>query len=155
MRIKAKLWGFGRSPMVFGVWEGVGGGRLVLKTASSPGTATPSITGALFRSERFYWSLRVAKMEHSNLGLRRDGASINEGKDPERVGHLEQSADQGLGRVGRHAVAGLHGRSAGTRGGRDAHWQFAVQWQNPRSFAAIKKDLPSLTLRRSGAGPPQ
>ena len=22
------------------------------------------------------------------------------------------------------------------------HWQFAVQWQNPRSFAAIKKDLP-------------
>ena len=28
------------------------------------------------------------------------------------------------------------------------HWQFAVQWQNPRSFAAIKKDLPSLTLRR-------
>ena len=27
-------------------------------------------------------------MEHSNLGLRRDGASINEGKDPERVGHL-------------------------------------------------------------------
>ena len=35
------------------------------------------------------------------------------------------------------------------------HWQFAVQWQNPRSFAAIKKDLPSLTLRRSGAGPPQ
>ena len=22
-----KIWGFGRSPMVFGVWEGVGGGR--------------------------------------------------------------------------------------------------------------------------------
>ena len=22
------------------------------------------------------------------------------------------------------------------------HWQFAVQWQNPRSFAAIRKDLP-------------
>lgn len=22
------------------------------------------------------------------------------------------------------------------------HWQFAVQWENPRSFAAIKKDLP-------------
>lgn len=22
------------------------------------------------------------------------------------------------------------------------HWQFAVQWQNPRSFAAIKKDMP-------------
>ena len=32
------------------------------------------------------------------------------------------------------------------------HWQFAVQWQNPRSFAAIKKDLPSLTLRRSELG---
>ena len=60
-------------------------------------------------------------MEHSNLGLRRDGgASINEGKDPERVGHLEQSADQGLGRLGSHAEPGLHGRSAGTRGGRDA-----------------------------------
>ena len=31
----------------------------------------------------------LQKMEHSNLGLRRDGASINEGKDPERVGHLD------------------------------------------------------------------
>ena len=81
-------------------------------------------------------------MEHSNLGLRRDGASINEGKDPERVGHLEQSADQGLGRLGSHAEPGLHGRSAGTREAGTLHWQFAVQWQNPRSFAAIKKDLP-------------
>ena len=114
-RIKAKLWGFGRSPMVFGVWEGVGGGRLVLKTAS-PGTATPSITGRCSAASDSIGRCELQKMEHSNLGLRRDGASINEGKDPERVGHLEQSADQGLGRVGRHAVAGLHGRSAGTRG---------------------------------------
>ena len=36
------------------------------------------------------------------------------------------------------------------------HWQFAVQWQNPRSFAAIKeRTCPSLTLRRLRAGPPQ
>ena len=27
------------------------------------------------------------------------------------------------------------------------HWQFAIQWSHSRSFAAIKKDLPSGTLR--------
>ena len=53
-----KIWGFGRSPMVFGVWEGVGeGGRF--RTSLLPWNSGPfSITGALFRSERFYWSLR-------------------------------------------------------------------------------------------------
>ena len=41
---------------------GVGGGRLVLKNGFLPWNSDPlSITGALFRSERFYWSLRVAK----------------------------------------------------------------------------------------------
>ena len=40
---------------------GVGGGRLVLKNGFLPWNSDPlSITGALFRSERFYWSLRVA-----------------------------------------------------------------------------------------------
>ena len=50
-----KIWGFGRSPMVFGVWEG-GGGRP--EPVFSLGSGPFSITGALFRSERFYWSLR-------------------------------------------------------------------------------------------------
>ena len=31
-----KIWGFGRSPMVFGVWEGVGGGRPFFQNQSSP-----------------------------------------------------------------------------------------------------------------------
>ena len=106
--------------MVFGVWEGVGGGRLVLKTASLLEQRPPVLRGRCSAASDSIGRCELQKMEHSNLGLRRDGASINEGKDPERVGHLEQSADQGLGRVGRHAVAGLHGRSAGTRGGRDA-----------------------------------
>ena len=85
-------------------------------------------------------------MEHSNLGLRRDGASINEGKDPERVGHLEQSADQGWDDLvamlnPAYMVGQLERGEAGT-----LHWQFAVQWQNPRSFAAIKKRLAPRSL---------
>ena len=46
--------------MVFGVWEGVGGEEVGSKTASS-WNSDPQYYGALFRSERFYWSLRVAK----------------------------------------------------------------------------------------------
>ena len=34
----------------------------------------PQYYGGAVPQQRFYWSLRVAKMEHSNLGLRRDGA---------------------------------------------------------------------------------
>ena len=81
-------------------------------------------------------------MEHSNLGLRRDGASINEGKDPERVGHLEQSADQDWDdlvamlnpayMVGQLERGGRQGRSIGS----------SLSVAEPRSFAAIKKDLP-------------
>ena len=45
------------SPMVFGVWEG-GGREAVLEPVFLPWNSGPfSITG-LFRSERFYWSLR-------------------------------------------------------------------------------------------------
>ena len=45
---------------------GVGGGRLVLKNGFLPWNGDPlSITGALFRSERFYWLLRVEKPQHS------------------------------------------------------------------------------------------
>ena len=81
-------------------------------------------------------------MEHSNLGLRRDGASINEGKDPERVGHLNNPPTKDWDELvamlsPAYMVGQLERGEAGT-----LHWQFAVQWQNPRSFAAIKKDLP-------------
>ena len=121
----------------------VGGGRLVLKNGFLLEQRPPQYYRGAVPQRAILLVAASCKNGTFNLGLRRDGASINEGKDPERVGHLEQSADQGLGRVGRHAVAGLHGRSAGTRGEAGTlHWQFAVQWQNPRSFAAIKKDLP-------------
>ena len=41
-----KIWGFGRSPMVFGVWEGVGGGRPFFRTSLLPWNSGPfSITG--------------------------------------------------------------------------------------------------------------
>ena len=49
---------------------GVGGGRLVLKNGFLPWNSDPfSITGALFRSERFYWSLRVAKNGTFQFGV--------------------------------------------------------------------------------------
>ena len=39
-----KIWGFGRSPMVFGVWEGGRGREAVfLEPVFSPGTAAPSV----------------------------------------------------------------------------------------------------------------
>ena len=48
---------------------GVGGGRLVLKTASSWNSDPLQYYGALFRSERFYWSLRVAKNGTFQFGV--------------------------------------------------------------------------------------
>ena len=55
-----KIWGFGRSPMVLGFGRGFGGeGGRFLEPAFLPWNSGPlSITGALIRSERFYWSLR-------------------------------------------------------------------------------------------------
>ena len=69
-------------------------------------------------------------MEHSNLGLRRDGASINEGKDPERVGHLNNPPTKDWDDLvamlsPAYMVGQLERGEAGT-----LHWQFAVQWQN-------------------------
>ena len=104
----------GEAQWFFRVWEGRGR-RLVLKTASSLEQRPPQYYGgAVPQRAILLVAASCKKMEHSNLGLRQDGMSINEGKDPERVGHLEQSADQGLGRLGSHAEPGLHGRSAGT-----------------------------------------
>ena len=133
--------------MVFGVWEGVGGGRLVLKNGFSPEQRPPVLRGAVPQRAILLVAASCKKWNIPIWGLRRDGASINEGKDPERVGHLEQSADQGLGRElvamlsPAYMVGQLERGEAGT-----LHWQFAVQWQNPRSFAAIKKDLPPRSL---------
>ena len=53
---------------------GVGGGGWFKKTASSWNSDPFSITGALFRSSDSIGRCELQKMEHSNLGLRRDGA---------------------------------------------------------------------------------
>ena len=70
MRELRRSFGVWAKPNGFGVWEGVGGGRLVLKNGFLPWNSDPlSITGALFRSERFYWSLRVAKNGTFQFGV--------------------------------------------------------------------------------------
>ena len=48
---------------------GVGGGRLVLKNGFLLEQRPPQYYGALFRSERFYWSLRVAKNGTFQFGV--------------------------------------------------------------------------------------
>ena len=50
--------------MVFGVWEGVGGGRLVLKTAF-PGTATPQYYGGAVPHCQYMSARAICK----NLGM--------------------------------------------------------------------------------------
>ena len=55
-----KIWGFGLSPMVFGVWVGgLGEGGRFLEPAFLPwNSGPPVLRGRWIRSERFYWSLR-------------------------------------------------------------------------------------------------
>ena len=54
-------------------------------------------------------------MEHSIWGCDGTEQLINEGKDQERYGHVEQPAYPGVGRLGSHAESGLHGRPARAR----------------------------------------
>ena len=76
------------------------------------------------------------------MGLRRTEQLINEGKDQERYGHVEQPAYPGVDDLvamlnPAYMVGQLERGENGT-----LHWQFAIQWSHSRSFAAIKKDLP-------------
>ena len=56
---------------------GVGGGRLVLKNGFLPWNSDPlSITGRCSAASDSIGRCELQKMEHSNLGLRRDGAGV-------------------------------------------------------------------------------
>ena len=71
-----------------------GGERgLVLKRVTPE--QRPSVLRGVAQEQRFYWSLRVAKNGTFYLGLRRTEQLINEGKDQERYGHVEQPAYPG------------------------------------------------------------
>ena len=60
--------------MVLGFGRGLGEREAVFRASLPPGTTPLSITGALIRSERFYWSLRgkfkeiPAKIQIKHLG---------------------------------------------------------------------------------------
>ena len=84
----------------------------------------------------------LQKMEHSIWGCDGTEQLINEGKDQERYGHVEQPAYPGVDDLvamlnPAYMVGQLERGENGT-----LHWQFAIQWSHSRSFAAIKKDLP-------------
>ena len=87
----------------FGVWRGptvslrFGGERgLVLKTAT-PNNDPLSITGALLQGSDSIGRCELQKMEHSIWGCDGTEQLINEGKDQERYGHVEQPRLPGSG----------------------------------------------------------
>ena len=112
--------------------------------------------GAVPRRAILLVAASCKKMEHSNLGLRRDGASINEGKDPERAlvtwnnpptkdwDDLVAMLNPAY-MVGQLERGGRQGRSIGS------------SLSSGRTLGPLpqSRTCPSLTLRRSGAGPPQ
>ena len=152
--LRRSFGGFGRSPMVLGFGRGRGR-EAGSKKRLPPWNSDPLSIGGAVPQRAILLVAASCKMEHSNLGLRQDGASINEAKirnalvtwnNPptkdwdELVAMLSPAY-----MVGQLERGGRQGRSIGS------------SLSSGRTLGPLpqSRTCPSLTLRRSGAGPPQ